>query len=150
MKRVRRDRLRRTYSWLLENDVGPAKLAQWANQHGLTIYGRPVTSHSTVAALLLNPAYMGSFGWNRHAKGRFYTLREGKAVELPLPEGGRRKDRNVFRPREEWVLRPGVWPDPSVGFRAHHRQMIGCHPAQPRTILYDNTKIVAKEILELA
>jgi hypothetical protein len=60
--------------------------------------------------MLCNPANKGSFAWNRHARGRFYTIEEGSPAEVPLPTGGKRKERDIYRPREEWVLRPDVWP----------------------------------------
>jgi DNA invertase Pin-like site-specific DNA recombinase len=102
------DTVRQVYKWYTTYAGGTSAVAALCAKAGYTIYGRFVT-HEMVRRILSNPCYAGAFVYGRTARGRFHDYDGEKPVELPVPSGGKRKDRHVHLSRDRWIVKPDQW-----------------------------------------
>ena len=106
--------IRNIFSWYVTHGLGFKGIADRLNQQGLPSPrgGKWSKKHrdgwamTTVRDMLMNPAYVGDFVWNRHSFAKFHRIVKGRAVPLKgIPGPG--PDHN--RP-EDWVVTKDAHP----------------------------------------
>lgn len=100
--------VRNIFSWYVTQGLGFKGIADRLNQEGAPSPrgGRWSTKHrdgwamTTIRDMLINPAYVGDFVWNRHSFARFHRVEKGRAVPRKgIPGPGP----NHNRP-DDWVV----------------------------------------------
>jgi DNA invertase Pin-like site-specific DNA recombinase len=111
VKYVPDPRTARVIPWLFERyasgAAGTAELAQELNARGAPAPARtsrrkgqppsPFWTHQAVLFILKNPKYTGYLTWNRHCRGKYHQLTNGKAVK---PARGR----SGYNPAGDWIV----------------------------------------------
>ncbi len=106
--------IRNIFSWYVTQGLGFKGIADRLNQQGLPSPrgGKWSKKHrngwamTTIRDMLMNPAYVGDFVWNRHSFAKFHRIVKGRAVPLKgIPGPG--PDHN--RP-EDWVVTKDAHP----------------------------------------
>ena len=89
--------IRSIFSWYVTQGLGFKGIADRLNQQGIPSPrgGRWSAKHragwalTTIREILMNPAYVGDFVWNRRASGKFHRVEQGRAVPRKgLPGSG--------------------------------------------------------------
>jgi site-specific DNA recombinase len=97
--------------WLFDRyargDAGTHELAQELNRRGVPAPARtsrrkgqppsPFWTHQAVLFILKNPKYTGCLTWNRHCRGKYHQLTNGKAVK-PV------RGRSGYNPAGDWIV----------------------------------------------
>jgi len=100
--------IRNIFSWYVNEGLGFKGIAERLNQQGLPSPrgGRWSKKHrdgwamTTVRDMLMNPAYVGDFVWNRHSFAKFHRIQKRRAVPRKgLPHSG--PDHNH---PDDWVV----------------------------------------------
>ena len=87
--------------------VGFASIAASLNAKGIPGPLREVWGHTTVKAILENPAYRGDLVWNRRTEAKFYRVQKGRAQKRQREIG---EAKVVKTPKDEWVVVPNAVP----------------------------------------
>ncbi|MCJ7751396.1 MAG: recombinase family protein, partial [Armatimonadetes bacterium] len=83
-----------------EQGVPSPRGGRWSNKH------RDGWAMTTIREMLMNPAYVGDFVWNRRSSGKFHRIEKGRAVPRKAV-ATRTLDRN--RP-DDWVVTKDAHP----------------------------------------
>jgi len=100
--------IRNSFSWYVTQGLGFKGIADRLNQQGIPSPrgGRWSAKHragwaaSTIRELLMNPAYVGDFVWNRRSSGKFHRVEQGRAVPRKgIPGSGPEHNRP-----DDWIV----------------------------------------------
>ncbi len=106
--------VRDIFSWYVTEGLGFKGIADRLNRQGLPSPrgGKWSARHkqgwamTTIRDLLMNPAYVGDFVWNRHSFGKFHRIAGGKAVaRTGIPGAGPEHNRP-----DDWVVTQDAHP----------------------------------------
>ncbi len=106
--------IRNIFSWYVNQGLGFKGIADRLNQQGLpsprggqwSKKHRDGWAMTTIRDMLMNPAYVGDFVWNRRSSAKFHRIEKGRAVPRKAVATGA-LDRN--RP-DDWVVTKDAHP----------------------------------------
>ncbi len=115
---------------LVTNGVGPKAVAEMLNRDGVLSPASVAWSSAGVRNVLENVVYKGFLSWGRRKRGKFHSIENGKQVERPAGDRGRRALRGndtaiISEHTHDPLVTPKAWDAAQAAIQVNRRKRVG-------------------------